>query len=509
MPSRTDLRTAALGVLTPGFVGTGLPPWLGDLLGEGLAGAWLFGQNVTDQEQCRALTDQLHAASGAALVLSDEEGGTVTRLHHRDGSPWPGAWALGRVDDEELTEAVAAGMGRQLVAAGIDVAAAPVADVNTEPENPVIGVRSFGADPQLVARHVAATVRGLRAAGVLSCAKHFPGHGSTRQDSHLTLPTLEVTPEQLRDRELVPFASAVAAGVDVVMTGHLVVPGHGDLPATLNPRLVGMLREDLRFDGVVCTDALDMQAVAGTVGRARAAVLALVAGVDLVCIGNPVFPDGYDAHCDVVELAEALVRSVEEGALPVERLLGAASRVRNLGERRAELRAEHADEAAPVDEGLGLGLVAARRAVSVTGSPVPLASPFVVGLSAAGNIASGARQEVVLRILAERLDGTVLAGQDELNRTKDRRPLVVVCDDHTDLSAPLVRAVVERAEAVVHTGIRDLPADLRAPWVVRTFGGGAASATAAAEVLAHGGASAASASAGRSAPFVVGHETDG
>ncbi|GGK60491.1 glycoside hydrolase family 3 N-terminal domain-containing protein [Ornithinimicrobium pekingense] len=494
MPSREELRTAALGVLTPGFVGTELPAWLSGLLGEGLAGVWLFGHNITDAAQCRELTGRVHDAAPHALVCADEEGGTVTRLNHQEGSPWPGAWALGVVDDVGTTRSVAAGLGSRLTAAGIDLGAAPVADVNTEPQNPVIGVRSFGADPQLAARHVAATVAGLREAGVLSCAKHFPGHGSTRQDSHLTLPTLEVPADLLRSRELVPFRAAVEAGVDVVMTGHLVVPEHGPLPATLNPALVRMLREDLGFTGVVCTDAIDMEAVAGTVGRARAAVLALVAGVDLVCVGNPVFPGDYDARQDVLDLVDALVRSVEVGELAAERLTEAAARVRALGLRQAGRRGAPTRGAPPADgvSGAGetVGLDAARRAVRSSGAPARLTAPLVVGASAAGNIASGARQEVMLQVLAERLGGRTVPDLSSLAGAAPHEggaPVVLVTDDHSDLSDPLVRDAVAQAAAVVHAGIRDLPADLPARWVVRTFGGGRASATAAAETLASAG----------------------
>lgn len=498
MLSRDGLHAAALGVLTPGFVGTELPSWLEDLLDQGLAGVWLFGHNIVEDAQCRTLTGAIHAAAPHALVCSDEEGGTVTRLHHQQGSPWPGAWALGRVDDVSATEAVAAGMGRQLAEVGIDLAASPVADVNTEPQNPVIGVRSFGADAQLVARHVVATVRGLREAGVLSCAKHFPGHGSTRQDSHLTLPTLDVTEDLLRSREIAPFGAAVDAGVDVVMTGHLVVRGHGTLPATLNPSLIAMLRDDVGFEGVVCTDAIDMEAVAGTVGRARAVVLALLAGVDLVCVGNPVFPGSYDAHRDVLELADALVRAVEEGELTAGRLLEAAGRVRALGQRQARRRlSAGADDPsgdrssttqeAGRSEPPGLGV--ARRALAMTGAPGPLDAPLVAGASAVGNIASGARQEILVRVLAERLGGRGLQSVTDLPAPSHlgRQPLVLVTDDHTDLCDPSVRDALARATAAVHGGIRDLPPDVAPARVVRTYGGGAASAAAAADALTGGG----------------------
>lgn len=500
------VRQAALGVLVPGFTGTTMPPWLGELLDEGLAGVWLFGHNVEDDEQVSALAEEVHARREAALVCADEEGGTVTRLHHREGSPWPGALVLGVVDDVDLTRTVMHGLGRQLRAVGIDLTAAPDADVNTEPDNPVIGVRSFGSDPSLVARHVVAAVAGLAEAGVVACAKHYPGHGSTRVDSHLDLPVLEVDGPTLRERELAPFAAAVRAGVPMIMTGHLVVPDHGDLPATLNPAVLGLLREELGFEGVICTDALDMAAVAQGYGRERAAVMALAAGADLLCIGNPVYPGDYDARDDTLRLADAIVAAVRTGELAEERLLDAARRVHALASGHASARAEGAadgvrvgsaergDGAPPCARGADgaeqsaasmaarqEGRAAAARAVRVDGDVPALDGPVVVALSGRANIASGARQEVLTRVLAEGLDGTTAEPDAALEGTT-RGPLVFVSDDQTPLEHDLTRALLARADVLVHAGLRDLPAR-SAPCVVRTYGGGAASAAAAAATL--------------------------
>ena len=242
-----ELHRAALGVVMPGFVGTRMPDWLGSRLAAGLAGAWIFGHNVESPEQVRTLTGQIHALAGRALVASDEEGGTVTRLEHRSGSSWPGHGALGRANDTGLTRSVAAGLGRQAAACGVDLVAAPVADVNSEVTNPVIGVRSFGADPTLVARHTTAFVRGLADGGVLSCAKHFPGHGATTQDSHVDLPRVEDSQAVVRARDLPPFAAAVAAGVDVLMTAHVAYRAWATTPATVTPALIALAREELGF----------------------------------------------------------------------------------------------------------------------------------------------------------------------------------------------------------------------------------------------------------------------
>ncbi|MEQ6900158.1 glycoside hydrolase family 3 N-terminal domain-containing protein [Nocardioides sp. YIM 152588] len=284
------VQTLALRVLLASFAGPALPEEWRDLLVDGLGGICLFGSNLTgSRAETAALVDAVRAARPDALVAVDEEGGDVTRLHTRTASPALGAAVLGAADDVDLTEATGRAVGVDLAAVGIDLDLGPVADVNSNPDNPVIGTRSFGATPDLAARHVAAWVRGLQSAGVAACVKHFPGHGDTAQDSHLTLPVLEASEETLAARELPPFAAAVAAGAASVMTSHLVVPAlDPELPATLSAPILGRLRE-LGFDGAIVSDALDMAGASGEDGSGRgipeAAVLALVAGADLLCVG--------------------------------------------------------------------------------------------------------------------------------------------------------------------------------------------------------------------------------
>ena len=261
------LRRLALAVVLPGFVGTTVPDWLRRRLDDGLAGVCLFGQNVADDAQVTALGAALHDVRPDVLVTADEEGGSVTRLDAAAGSPWPGHASLGALDDLDVTEGVARGLGAAARERGVDVVLGPVVDVGSEPDNPVIGERSFGADPALVGRHGAAFVRGLQDAGVAACAKHFPGHGATRTDSHLDLPVIDVDEATWRARDLAPFADAVAAGVRCVMTAHVVVSCLDDVPATLSGRALGLLRTELGFDGVVLTDALDMRAISDGVGR--------------------------------------------------------------------------------------------------------------------------------------------------------------------------------------------------------------------------------------------------
>ncbi|MEZ5226374.1 MAG: glycoside hydrolase family 3 N-terminal domain-containing protein [Acidimicrobiales bacterium] len=233
----SNVRRLALGVLMPGFVGTELPDWLDALLRSGLGGVCLFAHNVDSLDQVAALTSAIYAANPMAIVSIDEEGGDVSRLHQRDGSPFPGNAVLGRIDDVTVTRSVGRAVGAELASVGIHLTLAPDADVNSDPNNPVIGVRSFGADPQLVAAHTTAWIQGVQRAGVAACAKHFPGHGDTSSDSHLTEPVVTADAQLLARREFVPFEAAIAAGVKTIMTSHIRVPAlDPDVAATFSPR---------------------------------------------------------------------------------------------------------------------------------------------------------------------------------------------------------------------------------------------------------------------------------
>lgn len=269
--SDRGLRRLAAGTLLVAFQGTTAPDWVLSELEQGLGGVTLFGFNVADSAQVSALTASLRAA-GPAVISLDEEGGDVTRLAYHVGSPYPGNAALGAVDDVELTHRVYRAIGSELAACGINLDMAPDADVNTADDNPVIGTRSFGNDSALVARHTVAAVRGLQSVGVAACVKHFPGHGATRVDSHLAIPVVDVTVEVLRERELVPFQAAIHAGAKSIMTAHVAVPSvTGNTPATLSHEaLTGLLRQELGYDGVVISDALDMHAITKSVGLAGA-----------------------------------------------------------------------------------------------------------------------------------------------------------------------------------------------------------------------------------------------
>jgi beta-N-acetylhexosaminidase len=306
--------------------------WLADAIRQGLGSVCLYGTNIVDATQVRGLCTDLRSLGPHLVLATDEEGGDVTRLHYRTGSPEPGNAVLGRLDDVQFTRSSAQEIGAELATLGIDLDLAPVVDVNSSDDNPVIGTRSFGGDAALVARHTAAWVEGLQSQGVAACAKHFPGHGDTVSDSHLTLPIVDVSARVLRERELVPFRAAIEAGVASVMTAAIVVTAIDPLtPATFSaPLLQGLLRDELGFTGVIVSDALDMAGASADTGVPEAAVKALVAGCDLLCLGSDT---GAAMLADIVD---AVIASVQDGRLAVPRLRAAADAVRGLVRPRVE-----------------------------------------------------------------------------------------------------------------------------------------------------------------------------
>jgi beta-N-acetylhexosaminidase len=373
---RTDpeLRRLALAGLLLGFTGPTPPRWLLDALRDGLGGVVLFGSNLRGADP-RRLTDRLREAAGRDVVVAlDEEGGDVTRLDDTRGSRSPGAAALGHLDDPAVTEEAYAGLGARLAGAGVTVDLAPVADVNVEPLNPVIGVRSFGADPQRAARHVAAAVRGIQRSGVAACVKHFPGHGATTSDSHHEVATLARTGEQLRAVEWAPFRAAIAAGTRAVMTGHLLAPALDptDL-ATISPAITSTaLRGELGFAGTVVTDALEMRAVSGTIGMVEGFVRALGAGADAVETGALDYPELVDA------VPAAVAAAVDAGRLGRDRVADAARRTAELA---------RAGSAAPVDLAMVAG--AAAGCLELIGEVPELPAPVLFECRPEGGMASG------------------------------------------------------------------------------------------------------------------------
>ena len=292
----------------------------------------LFARNVDAPEQVAELVRELQSAARAAgherplMVAVDQEGGRVARMRE-PWTRWPPLRALGRTRSEELARGMGEALAHELAACGIRWNFAPVVDVDTNPANPVIGDRSFGDDPELVARLGAAMIEGLQGGGVAACAKHFPGHGDTDLDSHLALPAVDHSPARLAEVELPPFRAAIDAGVASVLTAHVVVRELDDrLPATLSPRVVsGLLREELGFDRVVVSDDMGMKAVSEAWSPGERAVLAAEAGCDLLA-----FCADHDAQ---VEGLEALVRAVESGRLSWKSMEGSVGRLRSLKDR--------------------------------------------------------------------------------------------------------------------------------------------------------------------------------
>lgn len=442
--SSVERRAAA--TLLASFEGPVVPTWLRRWVDEGLGGVCLFGSNLTGggpgasgasggaggsgAEAVAAVAGRLHDQRPSLVVALDEEGGDVTRVEARTGSSVPGNAALGAVDDVGLTRAVYAGLGGWLADLGVDLDLAPCADVNVDAANPVIGVRSFGADPAAVARHVAAAVEGLQSAGVAACAKHFPGHGATTVDSHRALPVVDVPAEVLLGRELVPFRAAVDAGVAAVMTAHLVVPALDDRAATVSRALlVDVLRDELGFTGAVVTDALDMHGIGGPDAIPANVVRALAAGADLCCLGS----GATDALVDAC--VEAVVAAVRSGALDEGRLAEAADRVAAIGARpTAAARPAHGPGAAgPPKALLDLGDEAARRALRVEGLlPRSLAGAHVVEVRRPVNIAAGvvpSRLGAPLGALDPTVTTVDVAPGDPLPALPEGRPLVVVVRD--------------------------------------------------------------------------------
>ena len=363
-----SVEQAALRCLLPGFIGTEAPEWVLRRAAEGLGGVCLYARNITSPEQLATLCRQLHAENPRLIISIDEEGGDVTRLEAATGSSYPGNLALGAAGDVDLTRSVARAIGLELARAGVDLDLAPDADVNSNPSNPVIGVRSFGSEPGAVAAQTAAWVEGLQSAGVAACVKHFPGHGDTSVDSHIALPVVGADP---RAGALQPFEAAIAAGVQAVMSAHIVAPSLDRAPATVSRAIMtGLLRDELSFRGLAVTDGLEMKAIADI---SEGAVKALAAGCDLLCIGG-----GLADEDIVAELHRVIVAAVS-----ADRLHEAAGRIDALARWRA---AQPAPAEAPDRE---VGLAAARKALRVDGNVRVGDDVVVVQLIPQSSMASG------------------------------------------------------------------------------------------------------------------------
>ncbi|MHA7135566.1 glycoside hydrolase family 3 N-terminal domain-containing protein [Oerskovia turbata] len=442
MTMHHDALRAVNGVLLPGFTGTQAPGWVLAACDQGLAGVIYFAQNTPDVATTARLSASLHEVSPDLLIAVDEEGGDVSRLEAATGSSIPGAAALGTVDDEDLTERVGLALGRLLAATGIDLDLAPVLDVNSRTENPVVGVRSFGATPGLVSRHGAAFTHGLHRAGVGACGKHFPGHGATDVDSHLALPVVDDPLDTIHERDLPPFVRAFEPDVDIdsIMTAHLLVPAIGPRPVSLEPAAAALARE-MGFDGPIITDALDMGAVTGGDGIGEVAVQAIEGGADLLCLGTTV---GRDDEELFRQAQTALLAAVDQGRVTIERLRESAARTARMLRRVRERQAAAGAICGPAEASAALealavvGHEAAERAVRVHGPAAHLdpagPAPDVVDLRQRFDHAAGrTAQHVQTALVAAFPDTTVHVFSDPAGWEQalaavaaGPRPLVVV-----------------------------------------------------------------------------------
>lgn len=311
-----------------------------------LGGVILFAENVKGTEQTTRLVDGLQQASPEIplLITIDQEGGIVRRL--QTGTGMPGNMALGATRSTDLSYRVGNVIGRELNSLGINVNFGPDLDVNINPANPVIGVRSFGSDPKMVSDLGVAYIKGVQAAGVAATGKHFPGHGDTATDSHLGLPVVTHDIDTLNKVDLVPFKAAIASGVDAIMTAHVAFPAVDDtkviskkdgtlvnLPATLSKKvLTDLLRTEMGFKGVVSTDALNMKAISDHFGTEESVIMAINAGTDIALM--PAVVQSTDQIANLDKVYNAVVNAVKTKVIPESRTTESATRLITLKIKR-------------------------------------------------------------------------------------------------------------------------------------------------------------------------------
>jgi beta-N-acetylhexosaminidase len=313
--------TRAGELLIVGFEGTTPPDELVARIRAGrVGGVILFARNLGSLDEIAAVTRALAGAvppGAPPLIVSiDQEGGRVQRVK-APFPHWPPMKRVAASGDAALMESVGRAIGEQVAALGFNLDFAPVLDVDSNPANPIIGDRAFGSTPDDVARLGLAFWRGLEAAGVRGCGKHYPGHGDTATDSHLELPRVDAPLERLRSVELAPFQAAARAGVPMLMTAHVLYPAVDEKPATMSRRwLTDFLRGELGYRGVVVSDDLDMKAIAAHFDVAKATVDSLLAGADcfLACRDPSIQATAEEALERAAGSDAAVRRRVEESA---------------------------------------------------------------------------------------------------------------------------------------------------------------------------------------------------
>lgn len=469
-----------------------------------VGGVILMGRNVDSPEQVARLSNDFQAAAGPVPVFfsTDQEGGHVARMK-APFTVMPGNMPLGATGDEKLAYSAAHAVGEELAAIGINLNFAPSADINNNPDNPIIGVRSYGEDGRLVAGMVAAQVRGYQDAKTIACAKHFPGHGDTAVDSHLGLATIPYGMDRLEELELAPFRAAVAAGVSFIMTAHIIFETlDPERPGTLSPAVVdGLLRRDLGYKGVVITDCMEMKGIRDHYGIGEAAVMAVEAGVDILAVCHT--PARQEA------VRNALLEAVRSGRVTearidasVERILACKRKFR-LDERRT---VDVANVAQVVGSAAHRGIEQeiARKSITVVKDlagavPLPPGRVAVIGPESAAETVSESLKSlgradvesagVGPEFSADQLEGarSAAAGADVLVLlTKHPEPWTIVPQDEVAQTA-LVNELSAIGKPLVVVALRN-PYDIRhfpdISSYVTTYGYTAASLKALAEVLA-------------------------
>lgn len=341
-----NLREKIGQMVMTGFPGVHITPDLIHLIDEyKVANIILFSYNVGTIEPIRGLCQELHrkiedATGYTAFIAIDQEGGVVTRLPS-EACNVPGAMLLGATGKEEYAYRAGIITGTELKSIGINMNLAPVLDINSNPNNPVIGTRSYSSDANVVERFGCNMIKGLQVAGIMPTVKHFPGHGDTAVDSHLGLPVVEKDLQQLQKLELIPFKSAIDQGVPCVMTSHILFPKLEDenVPATMSKRiLTGLLREKMGFQGIIITDCLEMGAIVHHYGTAKAAVEAIKAGAQLLCISH--------TPTLVMEAIQRLEEAVQCGEIPIAMIDDA---VANILKFKEEYRIDTREETTQLD----------------------------------------------------------------------------------------------------------------------------------------------------------------
>ncbi|MFD1453757.1 MULTISPECIES: beta-N-acetylhexosaminidase [Oceanobacillus] len=345
--SKKELERKIGQLFVVGFDGMTVNPKIKKLIHDYHVGSIiLFSRNIGEPEEVLQLTSDLQKEAKKAgyekplLICLDQENGVVSRIH-KGLTTFPGSMALGATDNPQYAYKIGLATGKELKALGINWNLAPVLDVNNNPDNPVIGVRSFSENAEKVAAFGEAMMKGLQDAGVMTSLKHFPGHGDTNVDSHLDLPVISHEMERLENIELVPFKACIEAGADSVMAAHVYFPAiepEEDIPATLSKRVyVDLLRKKLGFTGVITTDCMEMKAISNSIGTEKGAVKALQAGTDFVMI----------SHTYAVQegAIQEIVSAVENGKLSLSCIEKSIQRIQMLKEKYTSWRDFHFPEA--------------------------------------------------------------------------------------------------------------------------------------------------------------------